>query len=150
MRVIDEAGENLGVLDTQAAMKIAWERDEDLILINPQTDPPVAKIMPWTKFKYEYSKKQKSNKNKGGDLKEMQFKPFIDSADLLHKIDRIKEFLEKGHKVRVIIKSRRNISPDKVRETMRKIQENLDAFAEFEDTPKFEGTNMSVFVKLKK
>lgn len=137
-------------METTAAMAIAWERDEDLILINPQSDPPVAKIMPWSKFKYEYSKKQKGNKSKGGEMKEMQFKPFIDTADLLHKIERIKEFLTKGHKVRIIIKSRRNISPDKVRETMRKIKEHLEPFAEFEEVPKFEGTNMTVFIKLKK
>lgn len=94
MRVIDEEGENLGVISKEEALRIARDRDQDLILVNPNIEPPLAKIMPWSKFKYEQSKKQKVNK--ASETKEMWFKPFMEAGDIEYRVRRIEEFLNKG------------------------------------------------------
>ncbi|MBL8015016.1 MAG: translation initiation factor IF-3 [Candidatus Doudnabacteria bacterium] len=151
MLVVTDGGESLGVLDKQTALNKARELESDLVLINPQATPPVAKIIAWSKFKYEQSKKKKkAMKNKGSEVKEMWFKPFIELGDMEHKVGRIKEFLEKGNKVKITIRAGRGpINREKMSATLEKVLEMLNSVAEAEGDRKQEGRNVIVFVKHK-
>lgn len=149
LRVISDDGENLGVLDKAAALSLARQKELDLILINPQADPPIAKIISWSKFKYEQSKK-KSAQSKTKEVKEMWFKPFIEKADLEHKVKRVAEFLKEGHKVKLTIRAKWGSDQNKLREVVNTILEQLAEDGEAEAPPKFEGRNLSVFVRAKK
>ncbi len=150
MLVITSSGESLGVLSKDIALQKAREAGEDLVLINPQADPPVAKIITWTKFKYEQSKKRKGQSTKGGEVKEMWFKPFIDDGDLLHKIERIKEFLQKGNKVKVTVRAKYDSDRGKMFAVMDRVKTELDSVAEAESDAKSEGRNLIMFVRAKK
>jgi translation initiation factor IF-3 len=145
LRVIGSDGENLGVIDKETALAKAREQELDLVLVNPQIDPPVARIISWSKFKYDLSKKQKSNKGKSGELKEMWFKPFIDTGDLEHKVSRIQEFLDKGNKVKITVRFKRGADRDKMSETMGRIKEAVGKFADIEGEVKKEGRNLSIY-----
>lgn len=151
MLVITDEGENLGVLTRQEAINAAYERESDLVLINPGATPPVAKIIPWSKFKYEQSKKKrKAGKSKGGEVKEMWFKPFIELGDMQHKVDRISEFVSKGNKVKITIRANRGpLNRERMQETLEKVLEMLNSVAEVDGDKKQEGRNLIVFVKHK-
>ncbi len=149
MRVIDDTGENLGVLDKQKALTIAREKELDLVLINPQSDPPIARIISWSKFKYDLSKK-KSAKTKSKDMKEMWFKPFIDKGDMDHKVSKIINFLKKGHQVKITIRTKRGSTRVKQMDVLKQVLEQLTEEADMEGAPKPEGRYYSVIVKPKK
>lgn len=148
VRVIDENGENLGVLKTQDALSMARSKELDLVLINPKSEPPIARIISWSKFKYDMSKKKKGAK--AAEQKEMWFKPNIDRGDMMHKVKKVEDFLDKGHKVKISLRSIRGTTRDKMQDTMTEILEALAENAEPESPPKFEGRNMGVIVKAKK
>ena len=95
----------LGEMPTATALGLAKEKELDLVEVAPNQKPPVCKIMSYSKFKYEEKKKARKGKVKGKtkDLKEMRFAPHIGDGDLQHKLNRTKEFLEKGHKVKITI-----------------------------------------------
>lgn len=98
-------GNMLGEMPTSRALELAKEKELDLVEVAPNQKPPVCKIMSYSKFKYEEKKKARKGKIRGKakDLKEMRFSPNIGEGDLQHKLNRIKEFLRKGHKVKITI-----------------------------------------------
>ena len=106
MRVIDEKGNQIGILALNSALKKAQDLNLDLVEIAPLAKPPVVKIIEFGKFKYQEEKKQRREKKgvKGGGVKEIRFSPFIGKADYDIRIDRIKEFLADKDKVRVVVK----------------------------------------------
>ncbi|MCA9378876.1 translation initiation factor IF-3 [Candidatus Dojkabacteria bacterium] len=148
MMVVSEEGQ-LGVLDKETALAKAREAGLDLVLINPQADPPVAKIVSWSKFKYEQTKKRKSQKANKSEVKEMWFKPFIEDGDLQHKLEQIKEFLKKGNKVKVTVRAKGRSPRDKMQEVMNKVIEQLAEVGEPEGLNKFEGRNIATYIKPK-
>ncbi len=152
MRVIDEAGENLGVLKKDKALAIAQERELDLILINPKADPPVAKITSWSKYKYDESKKKKGQKGKTSSTKGMWIKPYIEEGDLTHKLKRVETFLEDGDKVKLEIRPAKGRYTDntKMQEVAKNIVERIAEFGELEGNVKREGRNLSLYIKPKK
>ncbi|MBN1621857.1 MAG: translation initiation factor IF-3 [Endomicrobiales bacterium] len=105
VRLIDEDGSQLGVKPTNEALKLAQERDKDLVEIAPMASPPVCKIVEYSKLKYEQAKKAKEarKKQKGGHLKEVRMRPNIGEHDLDVKLKHIREFLEEHDNVRVSI-----------------------------------------------
>ena len=123
LRVIDEEGGQLGVLDTAAALKMAHEKDLDLIEINPQTDPPIAKIMDYGKYMYQKEKGVKSGKNKktgSQETKTVRIGLKTGEHDLRVKSGLADKFLEKKNKVRLEIflrgreKAFRNMAREKL------------------------------------
>jgi len=110
VRLIDAVGQNIGILNFFKALGLAEEQGLDLILINPQTNPPVCKIGDVGKYKYDLQKKQKEqdkrNRENRVDIKEVQLRPVIDTHDLDVKIKHIKEWIDDGDKVKIIIKFR--------------------------------------------
>jgi translation initiation factor IF-3 len=103
--LINENGEKTENCPTQEALNIAREQELDLVLVAPNVQPPVAKIMDWGKYKYELSKKAEQNKklSKIADLKEVRLRPKTDHHDLEIKMKKIRDFIEKGHKVKMVM-----------------------------------------------
>lgn len=106
MRVIDEKGKQLGVMKIADALKKAREAKLDLVEIAPKAKPAVAKIVEIGKFRYQEEKKLKKQKKKAKptDLKEVRFSPFIGKADYQTRLERVKEFLQEGRKIRAVVK----------------------------------------------
>ncbi len=105
MRVIDEDGNQLGILTRSEALQLAAERELDLVEISPDANPPVAKIVDWGKFNYQRTKQLQKNKRntKTLDLKQMRFGLKISEHDLGVKLRKVTDFLEIGHKVKITI-----------------------------------------------
>ena len=106
VRVVGEEGEQLGILDTSEALATAQEKGLDLVIISPNAEPPVCKMMDYGKFRFEKLKKDKENKKKQKQiaLKELRIKPHIDEHDMNTKISQIKKFIEKERKVKVSLR----------------------------------------------
>ncbi|WKZ28495.1 MAG: translation initiation factor IF-3 [Candidatus Dojkabacteria bacterium] len=145
--VIDENGNQLGVLDRQKALDIARESELDLIEVSPTADPPVARIYDWSKFKYQQEKKRKENKGKAAEQKEMWFKSFIDKGDLNHKIKKVIEFLEKKHPVKLTIRGKGRVTSDHMYQVMDNILSELEGHIKYEERPKMYGRNLSLIVR---
>lgn len=108
LRVIADGGEQLGILSLEEALKIAEERDHDLVLISPLATPPVCKIMDYGKFTYEQSKKIKEAKKnqKVIIVKEVRLSPTIEEHDITIKANNARKFLLDGDKVKVTVRFR--------------------------------------------
>jgi len=146
VRLIDEDGKQLGVVPTSKALDIAREKGLDLVLVSPNSNPPVARIMDYGKYKYEAVKKAKDarQKQKKTQLKQMKFRPKIDVHDYQTKLKHLRRFLEEGHKVRVTImfKGREMAFTDKGKEILEKIANDLQDIAVVEGKPRLEGRDM--------
>ena len=103
VRVIDSDGKQIGVLSVREAIRQAEDEGLDLVEIAPNANPPVCKIIDYGKFKYHQLKKEKESKKSQHQIKvkEIKFKPNIDTHDFLTKEKHAREFLEKGNKVRI-------------------------------------------------
>lgn len=101
IRVIGPEGEQVGVLSIGDALRMAEEAGMDLVEVSPEAKPPVARIMDFGKYRFEQTKKQKKNKKNVVHLKEIQFRPKTDEHDYEFKVRHIRDFLEKGHRVKV-------------------------------------------------
>ena len=108
VRVISEAGEQLGIMSAREAMKLAEEAQLDLVKIAPKAQPPVCKIIDYGKYKYELARKEKEarKKQKTVEVKEVRLSPNIDTNDLNTKVNNAKKFLTKGNKVKVTLRFR--------------------------------------------
>jgi translation initiation factor IF-3 len=105
MRVIDEDGNQLGILSRAEALQMAADRELDLVEISPDATPPVVKIVDWGKYNYQRTKQLQKNKRnaKVVDIKQMRFGLKISDHDLGVKLRKVTDFLEAGHKVKIVI-----------------------------------------------
>jgi translation initiation factor IF-3 len=105
VRLIDENGENRGVVATLTALKMAQDADLDLVIISPNQEPPVAKILNYGKYKYEMEKKAKEAKKKQHtvEIKEIKMRYKIDTHDYQVRIKSVKKFISQGNKVKIIV-----------------------------------------------
>lgn len=148
LMVISETGEQLGIIDKFQALSIAREKGLDLIEVSPNADPPVAKILSWSKFKYQQEKKKKENKGKSIEMKEMWFKAFIGDGDFGHKITRVKEFLTKKHPVKISIRGKGRVHDAQLWALLERIKiALLDSILEGLEEPKKEGRNIIWIVR---
>ena len=108
VRLIGEEGEQLGVMSSREAQKLADEAGLDLVKISPTAKPPVCKIVDYGKYRYEQARKEKEarKKQKTIEIKEIRLSPNIDTNDLNTKINAAKKFLTKGDKVKVTLRFR--------------------------------------------
>lgn len=150
LRVVSDDGENLGVLDRQKALDLARERELDLIEIAPQAVPPVARIMSWSKFKYEQEKKDKATKGKSQEQKEIWFKAFIGAGDIDHKLKKVKEFIDKKSTVKLTIRRRGRVQPEMIQELLKKLTTQVTEFSTILTEPRSNGGNYSFVVGPKK
>ena len=141
-------GENIevGVYDTQAALKLAQEQGLDLVEISPQADPPVCKIIDYNKFLYEKKKKEKEMKanSKVSEVKEIRFTPNTDDHDFDFKSKHAQNFLKDGNKVKAYVqfKGRAIMFKERGELLLLKFAERLVDFGTLESMPKLEGKRM--------
>ena len=146
VRVIDENGENLGVLLTAEAIEQAAEVGLDLVEVSPNADPPVCKILDIGKFKYEAQKKRNEarKKQKVIDVKEIKLRPGIDEHDYDVKMRAVGRFLEEGDKVKVTMRfrGREMVHQELGAQVLERVRTQFDAAAKVEQFPRLEGRQM--------
>ena len=151
VQVIDNDGQNLGVLNLQEAINKAKNEGLDLIEISPNAKPPVCKIMDIGKYKYDQQKKaSKAKKNqKKVELKEIKLRPVTEVHDYTFKIKNAQKFLSKGDKVKFTIKFRgRELQHVNLgNELMDKIKVDMENVGKIELQPKFDGNQMIMVVQ---
>ena len=149
MRVIDQSGNQIGVLGKAEALKIASDQGLDLVEISPNANPPVAKIVDWGKFNYQRTKQlQKNRRNtKTLEVKQMRFGLKIGDHDLEVKLSKVKKFLDNGHKVKLVIfyRGRELAHKELGFELANRVIELLDESAIVEQQPQLSGKQL-VFV----
>ncbi len=154
VRVISESGEQLGVMSSKEAMKLAEEAGVDLIKIAPTAKPPVCKIMDFGKYRYEQARREKEAKKKQKtiEVKEVRLSPNIDTNDLNTKVNMARKFLTKGDKVKVTLRFRgRELAHVNTSKTiLDEFAEALSDVAVVEKPAKFEGRSMIMFLAEKR
>ena len=154
VRVVSAEGEQLGIMSSREAMKLAQEAEVDLVKIAPKAQPPVCKIIDYGKFKYEQTRKEKEakKKQKTVEIKEVRMSPNIDTNDLNTKINNAKKFLEKGNKVKVTLRfrGREMAHVQQSRHILDDFAGTLKDIASIEKAPKLEGRNMSMVLTVKR
>jgi translation initiation factor IF-3 len=149
--LIDEAGDPLGEMDTATALSRAQEKELDLVVVGPQANPPVARIMDYGKFKYEQDRKSRKNKaKKSQEIKEIRISYNTGEHDLNFKLNQAKQFLKEGHKLKLRLKlvGREMAFKEKAVEEMDKFRDMLGM--EYEQPIMRQGKQMSVLLKDKK
>ena len=153
LRVISDEGEQLGIMSAEEALKIAEERELDLVKISPQAKPPVCKIMDYGKFRFEQSKREKEAKKNQHvmEVKEIRMSPSIGDNDLNTKLKSAVKFLSDGDRVKVSIRFRgREMAHTNIGEIiLRDFAEKCAEVANLDKEPKLEGRNMSMFLSPK-
>ncbi|RWZ78488.1 MAG: translation initiation factor IF-3 [Candidatus Microsaccharimonas sossegonensis] len=153
LRVIGASGEQLGILSRADALKMAEEAGLDLVEISPNANPPVVKIIDWSKYQYQKMKEAQKNRrsNKQGELKQMRFGMKIGQGDLDIKLRKVREFLVDGHKVRlqIFFRGRENAHRDLGYEMIKRIATLLENDAVLEHEPQMAGRNLSVVIRSK-
>ena len=146
VQLISENGEKLGIVPLARALELATEKKLDLVLVSPNSQVPVCKIMNYGKYKFEQAKKEKEAKKKQKilEVKEVRVTPNIEEHDFGFKLKNAKKFLEDGNKVKITVRFRgREINNSKAGEiVLNKFIENLEEIATVEKKPKLEGRNM--------
>ncbi|MDX1737867.1 MAG: translation initiation factor IF-3 [Alphaproteobacteria bacterium] len=146
VRLIDENGENAGVVKTRDAMKRAADAGMDLVEISPGAKPPVAKIMDLGKYKYELQKKQNEarKKQKTIEVKELKFRPNIDEHDYQVKMKSMHKFIDAGDKVKVTLRFRgREMAHQELgMEVLNRVREEMGDKVKVEAKPNMEGRQM--------
>ena len=150
VRVIGEDGEPIGIMTPDAALKIAYDQGYDLVLMAPQAQPPVCRIMDYGKFRFERDKKEKEAKKKQQvvELKEIQLSCRIDTHDFETKVRHALRFLDDGNKVRVVMRFKgREMSHMAIgQEIMQKFRESCSEKGAVDKAPVLDGRILSMVV----
>ena len=146
VRVIDENGENLGVMYTKEAMEQANEIGLNLVEISPNSDPPVAKFLDVGKHRYEAQKKANAARKtqKTQEIKEIKMRPNIDVHDYDVKMSSVRKFIEEGDKVKMTLRFRgREMAHQELgMDLLRRVQDDTAEIAKVEAFPRLEGRQM--------
>jgi len=149
VRLVGEEGEPV-IIALSAALTIAREKNLDLVEITVNQELPVVRIVDYSKFKFDQIKKAKEAKKKQKvvHVKEIKMRPAIDDNDFTHKVNRAKDFLEKGDKVKftLMFRGREMVHPELGFEVMDKIQEVLKDIGTIEKKPIQEGRNITMYM----
>lgn len=152
VRVIDEAGQNLGIMDTPAAVRLARERELDLVEVFPKAEPPIAKILDYGKFLYQKDKEARKQKAKAKkvEIKGVRLSLRISAHDRDVRLNQSKEFLESGDKVKIeiILKGRERQYSNMAREIVNQFIASLNKLlpTKIEQPIAFQGGRLSVTV----
>ena len=154
VRVIGEAGQQLGIMSAKEALALAEEAGLDLVKIAPMATPPVCRIVDYGKFKYEQLRKEKEakKKQKVTEVKEIRLSPNIDTNDLNTKMNAARKFLSKGDRVKVTLRfrGREMAHMNTSKHILDDFAENLSDVAVMEKAPKVEGRSMTMFLTEKR
>ena len=153
VRLIGDQGEQLGIMSAQEALKIAVERELDLVKIAPGSNPPVCKVMDYGKFRFEQAKKEKEAKKNQRviEIKEIRMSPGIGENDFNTKLKNGQKFLNDGDRVKVSVRFRgREMAHTEIGEQLLKdFAAKCADIATLDKNPKLEGRNMSMFLSPK-
>lgn len=153
IQLIDDEGQKRGTMDTHEALEIAYEKNLDLVLVAPNGNPPVCKIMNYGKYKFEQAKKEKEakKKQKTFELKELRITPNTEEHDFNFKAKNARKFIEDGCKVKITVRFRgRELNYVKQGETiLNSFIEELEDIATPEKKPVLEGKNMFIILAKK-
>lgn len=145
-----DGAESLGIVSIDEAMEKANELGLDLVLIDPDAKPTVAKIMDYGKYKYQEEKKQKEQRKNQVkiDVKEIKLSVKIAENDIAYKVKHAREFLEQGKhvKFRVFLKGREMANPEAAKDVLLRIWPMVEDIAVMEKPPKFEGRYYNMYV----
>ena len=148
IRVVGPDGDQVGIMETEAALAMAREADLDLVEVAPQADPPVCRIMDYGKYKYEQAVKQRESRKRQSQVvvKEMKMRPKIDQHDYDTKKGHVERFLHQGAKVKVTImfRGREMVHPENGQRLLDRLSEELDEIARVDTAPKLDGRNMTM------
>jgi len=146
VRLINEAGEQVGVVPVAQALNIANEANLDLVEISPNADPPVCRIMDYGKFRFEENKKLQTakKKQKQTQVKEIKFRPGTDIGDYKIKLRKLVSFLEEGDRTKVTLRFRgREMAHQELGlELLQRVKADLEEYGTVEQEPKMEGRLM--------
>ena len=152
VQVIDENGEKLGKMPTNQAVQMAYEKGKDLVLVSPNQENPVCKILDYSKYKFEMAKRAKEarKKQKTIEIKEIRLSPNIDKHDLEVKAKNANKFLDAGNKVKIAMRFRgRELNfINQGKEIMIQFKDMLDN-CQIDKEAKMEGKNLTMFLSPK-
>ena len=154
VRLIGEDGEQIGIVATKEAIKLADEAELDLVEIVPNSEPPVCRIMDFGKFLFDQNKKRHAAKRKQKQIqiKEVKFRPGTEEGDYQVKLRNITRFLNNGDKVKVTLRFRgREMAHQELGlKMLERIEQDLDEYGVMEQAPKLEGRQMVMVLASKK
>lgn len=150
VRLIGEDGQQIGVIPTDEALKYAQERDLDLVEVSAESRPPVCRVLDYSKYKYEQAQKAKATKKHQTSItiREIKLRPKIGQHDYDTKKGHVTRFLKQADKVKVTImfRGREQAHPERGRDLLKRLHEDLDGLADIESKPLQEGRNMSMLL----
>ena len=150
VRVVGVDGEAIGIMSSDEALRLAYDKGYDLVLMAPQAQPPVCRIMDYGKYRFERDKKEKEAKKKQQviELKEIQLSCRIDTHDFETKAKHAQKFLESGNKVRVVMRFKgREMSHMAIgQEIMKKFQDFCSPFGSVDKAPVLDGRLLSMVI----
>ncbi|MEI3176154.1 MULTISPECIES: translation initiation factor IF-3 [unclassified Candidatus Paralachnospira] len=154
VRLIGENGEQLGIMSSKEAQKLAREAELDLVKIAPMAKPPVCKIIDYGKYRYEQARKEKEAKKKQKviEIKEVRLSPNIEENDLNTKVSAARKFIQKGNKVKITLRFRgREMSHmNNSRHILEEFAEKLSDIAVVDKPSKVEGRSLVMFLSEKR
>ena len=153
VQLISETGEKLGIVPLARALELSTEKKLDLVLVSPNSQVPVCKIMNYGKYKFEQAKKEKEAKKKQRtqETKELRITPNIEEHDFGFKAKNARKFLEDGNKVKITVRFRgREVNNTKLgEEVLNQFISSLEDISVVEKRPKLEGKNMFIILAKK-
>jgi translation initiation factor IF-3 len=146
VRVIDAAGEQLGIMPIREALVLAGEKELDLVEVAPNADPPVCRLMDFGKYLYEKQKRERESRkaHKQIEVKEVQMGPKTDEHDIQVVLNKIRKFAKDGAKIRVRVKfkGREIYHPEVAQELLQRVANDVAADATVESMPAFDGKSL--------
>ncbi|MBF2034612.1 MAG: translation initiation factor IF-3 [Leptolyngbyaceae cyanobacterium T60_A2020_046] len=154
IRLIDNDGTQLGVMSPREAMKLAEERELDLVLVSDKANPPVCRIIDYGKYKFEQEKRAREARKRqhNAEVKEVKMRYKIDDHDYNVRVKNAQRFLKSGDKVKatVMFRGREIQHTDLAEELLNRMAKDLEEVAEIQQAPKREGRNMMMLLTPKK
>ena len=148
VRLIDQDGEQAGIVPTSQALEMAKDQGLDLVEVSPQARPPVCKLLNYGKYKYEAAQRAKESRRKSSNIsvKEMKYRPKIGQGDFDTKTRKVERFLNEGHKVKVTImfRGREVQHPELGKRILDDVAETVAHTGRVEVVPKVDGRNMTM------
>jgi len=153
LRVIDADGKQLGIYPFREALRLAQEREVDLVEVAPEAKPPVCRLMDYGKYLYSRTKREREARKsqRRTEVKEIQFRPKTAEHDIRFKIKRIRKFLNEGAKVKVKIRfrSRESWYPEIARDLLMRVADEVADISSIEQMPSMEGRAMLMLLNAK-
>ncbi len=150
VRLIDDSGNQVGVVDTEEARQIARDKGLDLVEVSPEARPPVCKVMDYGKFKYDQKKKEHDSRKRQHkiQIKEIRLRPKIGAHDVDYKLKKARSFLEGGNKVQLnmLFRGREMAHIQVGRGVLMSFAEKLADLSKVERAPKMEGRRLTMLL----